>query len=65
MELAYLDPGSGSMIAGAVAAGAAGVAVAARSMAHRLRGPFRRKAADADPAEEAESVSEPEPSTDA
>lgn len=48
--LAYLDPGSGSMIAGAVAAGAAGAAVAAKSMVHKFKSPFRKKgAAQADP----------------
>jgi hypothetical protein len=36
---AYLDPGSGSMIAGVLAAGGAGVGVAARS----LLGKFRMK----------------------
>ncbi len=67
MEIAYLDPGSGSMIAGAVAAGAAGVAVAARTMAHRLRSPFRRKSAGTDEVSEAEteSVSRAEPDTEA
>lgn len=67
MELAYLDPGSGSMIVGAVAAGAAGVAVAARTMAQRIRGPFRRKGSGAveDSEPETDTVAEVEPSSEA
>ena len=46
--LAYLDPGSGSMLVGAAAAGAAGAAVAAKSLVHKFKSPFRKKGA-ADP----------------
>ena len=38
----YLDAGSGSMIVGAVAAGAAGVAVAAKVGWRRMTGAFRK-----------------------
>jgi hypothetical protein len=50
----YLDAGSGSMIVGAVAAGAAGVAVAAKVGWRRMTGAFRKgdslESPDADPA---------------
>jgi streptogramin lyase len=39
--LSYLDPASGSAILSAAVAGAAGVAVAAKSMAGRFRRPRR------------------------
>jgi hypothetical protein len=39
----YLDAGTGSMIAAAVAGGAAGVAVLARMYGNRLLGIFSRK----------------------
>lgn len=39
----YLDAGSGSMIVGAVAAGAAGVAVAAKVGWRRMTGVFGKK----------------------
>ena len=38
----YLDAGSGSMLVGAVAAGAAGVAVAAKVGWRRMTGVFRK-----------------------
>jgi hypothetical protein len=41
-HLAYLDAGTGSMIASAAVAGAAGVAVAAKMGWRRLTGTFRR-----------------------
>jgi hypothetical protein len=45
---AYLDPGTGSMVAGMVAAGAAGAGVAARSVISKLR--FKgRKSQDEQP----------------
>ncbi|CAN5870004.1 hypothetical protein BH23ACT5_BH23ACT5_24620 [soil metagenome] len=37
MILAYLDPGSGSLILQAVLGGAAGVGVAAKAMRHRWK----------------------------
>jgi len=46
--LAYLDPGSGSMIASAIAAGFAGMVVVFRMGARRVAGlfmPSRRRAA--------------------
>lgn len=41
-HLAYLDAGTGSMIASAAVAGAAGVAVAARVGWRRVTGTFRK-----------------------
>lgn len=43
---AYLDAGSGSMIAGAVAAGAAGMAVAAKMGWRRVTGKFSKGGED-------------------
>ena len=58
----YLDAGSGSMIVGAVAAGAAGVAVAAKVGWRRMTGAFRKgddlETPDADP-----STDSPDPET--
>ncbi len=45
MYLAYLDPGTGSMLAAAVVAGLSGVAVAIKTMWRRV---FRRRASDSD-----------------
>jgi hypothetical protein len=45
----YLDAGSGSMIVGAVAAGAAGVAVAAKVGWKRMTGVFGKKGDDTEP----------------
>ena len=42
--LAYLDPGSGSMIAQAVVAGVAGAAVVGKVGWRRLTSPLRKKA---------------------
>ena len=39
--LAYFDPGSGSLIASAAAAGFAGVAVVAKSSWHKAKGKLR------------------------
>lgn len=41
MYLAYLDPGSGSMLAAAIVAGFAGIAVTVRVWWRRLRGKSR------------------------
>jgi hypothetical protein len=43
MGFAYLDAGSGSMIASMLVGGVGGIAVAARSYKARLGGKFRRK----------------------
>jgi hypothetical protein len=43
--LAYLDANSGSLIASAIAAGGAGVAVAAKMKWQQLRKPFSKKGA--------------------
>ena len=51
--LAYLDPGSGSMIAQAVVAGVAGAAVVGKVGWRRLTQPLRKKG-DAPVAEETE-----------
>lgn len=49
MQIAYLDPGSGSIIASLLVGGVAGVGVAARSARARLGGSFRRKQVVASP----------------
>jgi hypothetical protein len=54
--IAYLDAGSGSMIIGVVAAGAAGVGVAARSAMSR----FKRKGKADESVEEATEPAESE-----
>lgn len=56
MILAYLDPGSGSLILQAVLGGAAGLGVAAKAMRSRLK---NRKLAAADEQQPAEV--EPDP----
>ncbi|HEY8451607.1 MAG: hypothetical protein FWJ70_09250 [Micromonosporaceae bacterium] len=43
MYLAYLDPGTGSMLAAAVVAGVSGAAVAVKVWFRRLTGRFRRR----------------------
>jgi hypothetical protein len=43
MNLAYLDPGTGSMIASAIVGGLAGALVAARMGWRRVTGVFRRR----------------------
>lgn len=48
MDLAYLDPGSGSMLAAAVVAGFSGAMVAVRMWGRRLVGKFRRQPAGAE-----------------
>ncbi len=61
----YLDAGSGSMIVGAVAAGAAGVAVAAKVGWRRMTGGFGKKSQALEAAAStdhlAEAVAEPTP----
>lgn len=42
MYLAYLDPGSGSMLAAAIVAGFAGIAVTVKVWWRRLRGKSRQ-----------------------
>ncbi len=56
--LAYLDPGSGSMIAQAVVAGVAGAAVVGKVGWKRLTSPLRRKSADSGATTEAEEQPE-------
>jgi len=41
--LAYLDPGSGSVLVQVLLGGVAGVAVALRLLRHRISGLFRRR----------------------
>lgn len=64
----YLDASSGSMLVGAVAAGAAGVAVAAKVGWRRMTGVFSRKGDDLESSETedsaAETVEPGEPATD-
>jgi hypothetical protein len=55
--LAYLDANSGSMIVSVIAAGGAGVAVAAKMGMHRLRKPFSRRTED-EPQADTETVAE-------
>lgn len=54
MILAYLDPGSGSLILQAVLGGVAGLGVAAKAMRNRWRGRFAGSEESTD-AEETES----------
>ncbi len=59
--LGYLDPGSGSIIASAAAAGFAGAAVAAKMGWHRVTGRRRRAVVDQEqdtPAPASEAVAE-------
>ena len=58
---AYLDAGSGSLVLGAVAAGAAGVGVAARSALSKFK---KKGKADAEPDAAEESAPETEPAAD-
>ena len=64
----YLDASSGSMLVGAVAAGAAGVAVAAKVGWRRVTGVFGKKADDLESPETedtaADTVEPGEPATD-
>ena len=57
----YLDAGSGSMIFGAVAAGAAGVAVAAKVGWRRMSGVLGKKGETFEPGAEVVDVAEPTP----
>jgi hypothetical protein len=43
VTIAYLDPGSGSLIISAVVGGAAGAAVAVKQVRTRVTGVFKRK----------------------
>jgi hypothetical protein len=49
MQIGYLDPASGSILASALVGGAAAVGVAAKSARHKLTGKFRRKSAAEEP----------------
>jgi hypothetical protein len=60
MNLAYLDPQSGSMIASALVAGAAGAAVVGKAGLKRITSPFRKKGK----AEETVETAEPEQPVD-
>jgi hypothetical protein len=57
----YLDASSGSMLVGAVAAGAAGVAVAAKVGWRRVTGVFSRKGDGLEAADTASAVDAVEP----
>jgi hypothetical protein len=62
----YLDASSGSMLVGAVAAGAAGVAVAAKVGWRRVTGVFSRKGDDIDAGDGTDTGADPvEPGTPA
>jgi hypothetical protein len=55
----YLDASSGSMLVGAVAAGAAGVAVAAKVGWRRVTGVFSRKGDDIDAGDVTDTGADP------
>jgi hypothetical protein len=46
MQIGYLDPASGSIVASALVGGAAAFGVAARSARKRITGVFRRNSGD-------------------
>lgn len=58
MELAYLDPGSGSVIATAIVGGAAAAGVALRSARAKVGGMFSRNKGSAEPADDTTDSSE-------
>jgi hypothetical protein len=53
VTIAYLDPGSGSLIISAVVGGAAGAAVAVKQVRTRVTGVFKRKGKQTDAVSEA------------
>ena len=63
--VAYLDSGSTSMLVGAVAAGGAAVAVAAKVGWRRATGVFRGKSGDADTATEPADATDSQPGPEA
>jgi hypothetical protein len=46
MQIGYLDPASGSILASALVGGAAAMGVAAKSARSRIAGKFKRKSTD-------------------
>lgn len=46
MQIGYLDPASGSILASAIVGGAAAFGVAAKSARNRITGAFKRKPAE-------------------
>jgi hypothetical protein len=66
LTIAYLDPGSGSLIISAVVGGAAGAAVVVKQARTRVTGVFKRKGKQTDAVSEAsDSAAEPAASPDA
>ena len=70
MTVAYLDPGSGSLIISAVVGGAAGAAVAVKQARARVTGVFKRKGKQTGAVSEAsdnaaEPAASPEPAATA
>jgi hypothetical protein len=60
VTIAYLDPGSGSLIISAVVGGAAGAAVVVKQARTRVTGVFKRKGKQTDAVSEAsDSAAEP------
>lgn len=53
MTIAYLDPGSGSLIVSALVGGAAGAAVVVKQARARVTGVFKRKGKQSDAVSEA------------
>lgn len=49
MQIGYLDPASGSILASALVGGAAAMGVAAKSARGRIAGKFKRKSAADEP----------------
>lgn len=64
MTIAYLDPGSGSLIASALVGGVAAAGVAAKQARARLGGFGRKKKSTADEAPQASESTETEASGD-
>ena len=65
VTIAYLDPGSGSLIISAVVGGAAGAAVAVKHARARVTGVFKRKGKQTDADSAAEPATSPEPAASA
>jgi hypothetical protein len=65
VTIAYLDPGSGSLIISAVVGGAAGAAVVVKQARARAVSVFKRRGRQADAVSEASGTAEPAASPEA